>query len=140
MPLINQSVAITNPMNVDRFSVNRRVQTVSNSGLASTTSTITTPVFGVVYPTNENDLKLFPDLRITEKCITVITRFALRATAETSTNPPVTFQPDIVVWPLPIGGNNFLVRGLLDWSQYGPGFVLAICSSIDLLDLPPVTE
>jgi hypothetical protein len=140
MPLLDVSRVLMNPLLIDVFSVNRRVQTVSNSGLASTTSTIITPVNGVVYPSNEEDLKLFPDLRFTEKALTVITRFALRATAETSADPPVTFQPDIVVWPLPIGGNNFLVRGLLDWSQYGPGFLLAICSSIDLLDLPPVTE
>lgn len=136
MPMLDVSAVLTSPMLMDTFLVNRRTQTVNNFGIASTTIQPFPGLFGVVYPSNENELKRLPDLQVQEKAITVITRFALRGEAETSANPAVSFQPDIVVW----GGDNFVVRKIEDWSQYGPGFILAICTSIDLVDAPPVTE
>jgi hypothetical protein len=134
--MLNLSSVLTSPMLVDTFTVNRRTQTVNNFGVASTTVQPFAGLYGVVYPSNENELKRLPDLQVQEKAITVITNFALRGESETSADPAVSFQPDIVVW----GGDNFVVRKLEDWSQYGPGFILAICTSIDLVDTPPATE
>ena len=133
MPMLNLSSVVTSPMLMDTFSVNRRTQVVSNYGIASTTIAAFPGLFGVVYPSDENELKRLPDLQFQGKAVTVITRFALRGEAETADTE---FQPDIVVW----GNDNFLVRKVEDWSQYNSGFILAICTSIDLVDAPPVTE
>ncbi len=134
MPLINVIPAITSPMLVDSFSVNRRQQFVDNFGYASTTSVVTPNVGGVVYPSNENELRRIPDLQVNDKAVTVITRFALRSESETVDGTE--YQPDIVIWQ----GDNFVVRKIEDWGSYAAGFFLAICTSIDLVDRPPDTE
>jgi hypothetical protein len=111
----------------------RRTQTVNDLGVASTTTVPTPSVPGVVYPSNENDLKRFPDLQIQSKAITVVCQFALRGESEVAGTE---FQPDVIVW----SNDNYVVRALDDWSQYAAGFILAICTSIDLVDSPPTTE
>ena len=136
MPLLDLSSVLTSPMLWDTFTVNRRIQTVNNFGIATVAVQAIAGLFGVVYPSNENELKRYPDLQVQDKAITVITRFALRGETETTADPSVSYQPDIVVW----GSDNFLVRKVEDWSQYGPGFILAICSSMDLVDAPAATE
>ncbi|KAA6459630.1 phage head-tail adapter protein [Acidobacteria bacterium AB60] len=133
MPLLNFTNVILSPMLSDSFSVIRRQQTVGNNGRASYTSTTTAGVGGVVYPSNKNDLERFPNLQVTAKTITVITTFALRGESEVAGTD---FSPDIVQWH----GDNFLVAALEDYSAYGPGFVLAICQSMDLKEAPPTTE
>jgi galactose-6-phosphate isomerase len=133
MPMINVASVLTSPMLMDTFAVNRRTQVVSGFGIASTTSQPFNGLSGVVYPSNENELKRLPDTQVQSKAITVITRFALRGEAQVSGTE---FQPDIVVW----NGNSFLVRDVQDWGRYAAGFVNAICTSIDLVDQPPVTE
>src|SRR5580698_10692341 len=132
MPLLDLSSVLTSPMLWDTFTVNRRIQTVNNFGIATVAVQAIAGLFGVVYPSNENELKRYPDLQVQDKAITVITRFALRGETETTADPSVSYQPDIVVW----GSNNFVVRKVEDWSQYGPGFLLAICTSMDLVDMP----
>jgi hypothetical protein len=133
MVMLDVSFAVTSAYLADSFSVLRRTQTVNGFGIASVASQTITPVYGVVAPSNENDLNRFPDLEVQSKAITVITSFALRGEAETEGTE---FAPDIVVW----NNDNFLVRALDDWSQYAAGFILAICTSIDLVDQPPTTE
>jgi hypothetical protein len=133
MVLLDVSLAVTSAYLCDSFSVTRRVQTVNNFGLASATPSTITPVYGVVAPSNENDLQRHPELEINSKAITVITSFALRSESELADTE---FLPDIVVW----NNDNFLVRTLDDWSQYAAGFTLCICTSIDLVDQPPTTE
>lgn len=133
MPMLDVSVALTNFYTVDTFSVIRRTEVVNGFGVSTVTPATTSGLYGVLYPSNEDDLKRFPDLQIQSKAITVITRFALRGEAETEGTE---FQPDIVAW----GGDNFVVRAMDDWSQYAAGFILAICTSINLVDQPPTTE
>jgi uncharacterized membrane protein len=133
MAMINVSMALISPMLVSSFAVNRRVQTVGINGRVSIIAQAFAGVFGVIYPSDNNELQRLADLQVTGKTITVITRFALRSEAETSGTE---YQPDIVVWR----GDNFLVKHVEDWSSFGPGFVLAICTSIDLVDMPPATS
>jgi hypothetical protein len=150
-PLLDVSFAVCSPMLADSFTVLRRTQTVNNFGIGSVASQTITPVYGVVAPSTENDLERFPDLEVQSKAITVITSFALRGEAEVAGvrynaggynqggyggSEAISFQPDIVVW----NNDNFLVRALEDWSQYAAGFILAICTSTDLVDQPPSTE
>jgi hypothetical protein len=131
MPMINITVALTSPMLADTFSVIRRAQVVGNNGRASTQNTTFPNLYGPVCPSTPDELRLVPDLATNEKAITVITRFALRGISETIDGTQ--YLPDVVVWK----GDNFKVAKLQDWSNYGPGFVLAICTSIDLVDAPP---
>jgi hypothetical protein len=148
MVMLDVSIAVTSAYLADSFTVLRRTQTVNDFGIASVASQTITPVYGVVAPSNENELNRFPDLEVQSKAITVVTSFALRGESETGGTTfgaglynadgygeGSEFQPDIVVW----NGNNFIVRALDDWSQYAAGFVLAICTSIDLVDQPPKT-
>lgn len=133
MPLLDMSTVLDDPNIIDTFAVLRRTEVVNNFGVSAVTAVSTPGVYGVVYPSNENDLKRFPDLQVQAKALTVITRFALRGESEASGSE---FQPDVVVW----NGDNFVVRALEDWSNYASGFILAICTSIDLVDQPPTTE
>jgi hypothetical protein len=133
MPMINITAALTSPMLADSFSVIRRTQTVGSNGRATMAQQTISNLSGPVYPSDDNDLKRLADEQITGKAITVITRFALYGEVEVAGTQ---YQPDIVVWR----GDNFLVKHLEDWSNYGPGFVLAICTSIDVVDQPPATE
>ncbi len=84
MPLIEMSEVLTDPMFLDSFSVNRRTQLVDETGIASTGSTVFPGVFGVVYPSDKNDLSRLPDFQLQSKAITVITKFALRGESKTS--------------------------------------------------------
>jgi galactose-6-phosphate isomerase len=141
MPLVNVSMALMSPMLSDTFAVIRRQQAVGTNGRASFVATVIPNLGGVVYPSNKNDLERFPNLQVTAKTITVITRFALRSESETQpgygeTGSPIDYAPDIVQW----NGDSFLVSAVEDWSNFGPGFTFAICQSMDLKDVPPVTE
>lgn len=133
MAMINLTVALTSPMFTDTFSVNRRTQTVGTNGRASISSQVTPAVYGVVYPSDDNELRLLGDMQVTGKTITVITQFALRSESEVS---GAEFMPDVVTWK----GDNFLVKHIEDWSSFGPGFILAICTSTDIVDNAPVTN
>jgi hypothetical protein len=130
MPMITLTAALTSPMLADTFSVIRRTQVVGNNGRASTENATIPNLFGPVYPSTPDELRLVPDLSNQEKAITVITNFALRGESEAEGTQ---YLPDVVVWK----GDNFKVAKLQDWSNYGPGFIFAICTSIDLVDAPP---
>src|SRR5579872_928184 len=133
MPAIDVTGAISSPLFQDSFSVTRRVQTVGNDGYVVITPTSLGTQYGVVYPSNENERRQLPDLTIRDKTVTIITRFALRGESEVSGTE---YMADNVTWH----GDTFVVRKVEDWSGYAAGFVMAICSSIDLTDAPVTTE
>jgi hypothetical protein len=133
MPMMDLSEVLTDPMLLDSFAVNRRTQTVDDFGIASTSTQPFAGLYGVIYPSEENELKRLPDLQIQSKAITVITMFALRGESEAASTE---YAPDVVVW----NGDNFLVRKVEDYSNFAAGFIFAICTSTDLVDQPPATE
>ena len=133
MSLLSLAAVLSSPMLVSTFAVTRRTQTVSDFGIASTSPTSFPGLAGVVYPSDDNELKRLPDEQLQGNTITVITQFALRGESKTS---GAEYQPDLVVWQ----GDSYVVRMVNDYAQYANGFVLAICTSIDLVDAPPVTE
>ncbi len=62
----------------------------------------------------------------------VVTKFRLRG-------PTPGYQPDIIVWY----GNEFIVKQLDPYPQYGQGFMQAIVGSVKHIDaafLPPVPD
>ncbi len=130
MPMIDITAALTSPMLADSFSVLRRTETVGANGRSTVTTQTIAGLYGPVKPADANDLKRYPDMDVTEKTITVTTMYALRGESDTAGTE---YKPDVVVW----NEDNFLVRHVEDFSNFGPGFVRAICTSIDLVDAPP---
>lgn len=134
MPMLDVSIALTNPYTMDKFNVMRRAVATNNYGEPTITPTTTNNVNGVVHPGRPNDLKRLPEAQIMSKTIVVITRFALRGATKDGT--PQEWEPDVVVW----NGDNYLVITTDDYSQFARGFVYAICSSMDTMDAPAETN
>ena len=133
MPMMDVSVALTNPYTLDFFMVKRRLETVSSSGYSTTSENVTDVVRGVVHPAGKQDLERLPEDQRQAKTIAVITRFALRGSSQQNGQ---NYQPDLVVWQ----GNNFVVVDIEDYSQYGPGFIRALCSLTDMTANAPETK
>jgi hypothetical protein len=133
MPMIDVSVALTSLMLVDNFQVIRRTQSVNEYGEVIITPTSLGTAYGTVNTASDNDLKRVADDQIQNKMISVVTKFMLRGVWAGG-------QPDILVWPNNANGDNFIVVRIEDYSQIGPGFIQAICASIDTIDFAPVGE
>lgn len=131
MPTLDMSDALTDPQTLDVFTVIRREEAVSGFGEAVIGGVTFPNQSGVVYPTPQDELKRLPDQDLQGKCITILTRFALRGASVDSTQN--SFKPDIIVW----SGNNYIVRMPGDWGRYGAGFIEAICEMTDLSPVPP---
>ncbi len=114
---------------LDTFFVLRRLQDINNYGRAQNTQEWSASILGVVTPTSPRNLKRLPDEQRQAKSIEVITSFPLQGPSNLN-------SPDIVSW----NGDNFVVIVIDDWSNFGPGWVHAICTSIDSVDLPPIAS
>jgi hypothetical protein len=127
MPSIDVSDVIADPdISVSVFTVLRRRETVDNFGDASF-QTQQFQASGAVYPSGDNSLIRQEAMQTGNNTVTVVTSYPLRLAAK----DPATgysFQPDIVVWE----GENYLVKSINEFRQYGAGFVEAECVSMDL--------
>lgn len=126
MALIDVSELLTDPDFVDDITVLRSVRSVNDVGRA-----VDTPgayyTYGCVQPAKEVQLLQIPDLERAGSYISVVTPFRLLALTETT-------APDQVVW----NGKYYQVSVVRDWTNYGEGFVEAICQLTDLVtDGPP---
>lgn len=133
-PMMDMSEALTDPVTLDSFTLYRRKQIVDIYGETKMSYDIQPNIRGVVTPASKNDLDRKADSQIQTKSIEIITRFAIRG--ESQTVGEIEYQPDVVVW----NGDSFLVKRVDDFSNYGRGFVLVICESIDIVDLPTTAE
>lgn len=134
MPQLDVSVALTNPYTLDRFDVLRRIETVDASGLAQSTVSLLTKIPGVVYVDGDQSMKRSEDRTQQDKHITILTRFALRASSKAVIPVPQSYQPDLVLW----SKNNYIVESLEDYSRYGQGFVKASACIFDYVATPIV--
>lgn len=125
MPTLDVSEVLTDPMLAEKVTVIRRVQAISDKGRTVVTPTEHKNVVAVVTAAHPNDLERLDDNQRTGRHLSVITKFALRATSPG-------YQPDIVVWR----GDSYLVKALDPYPQYGAGFVQAIVGSLDSQDRP----
>ena len=130
MPTIDMSDALNEASFQDTFTVIQRQQTVGSNGIGALVPTNFPNVSGAIYPSDQNDLERLPDYSLQMKAFTVFTQFALRGESEAEGEE---FEPDILIW----NGDSFLVRTIEDYSNYGAGFVKAICTSTDYVDEPP---
>lgn len=119
MPLLDVSEVLTDPMFQTTFSVIRTTRGVSGTGRTTLSAVQTDGVVGVI--TGNNDTKLNREAegsRITST-ITVHTQFAL-------TDGDGATDADVVLYQ----GRQYVVTALGDYSDYGAGFIAAVCSLI----------
>ncbi len=126
MPFLDVASVLLDPDLADTFTVLRRTQTISTGGIASTSPILTLPAIGVVAAATPDDLIRGDATQLMSKSITVDTIFALQG-------PAPGYQPDVVVWH----GDNYVVTHIDDYSNFGAGFVHALCQSIDSIDQGP---
>lgn len=110
----------------DTFQVQRRPETVNQFGRSTVTNPQALTQVGTIYPTGDNDLVRQEDQQHGRKTLTIVTPYRLRTASPGA-------QPDFVYYR----GNIFVVSQVRDYTQYGAGFVEAICSSIEAIEAPP---
>lgn len=122
MPLLDIDEIFTDPNFVDDFTVVRNTRTVNTSG-----RTVDTPgtfyTYGNIQPAREAQLKQLSDEERVGSFISVVTPFILYALTPTT-------APDQVTWQ----GQLYRVKIVRDWSQYGSGFIEAICELVTLTE------
>lgn len=130
MAFLDISDVLLDPSFTDTFQVQRRLETVDING-RSTTRTSTSNTFGVVTAASPNDLSRLPDADVYHRVLSVVTQFKLRG--ETADGSGSNWKPDLIVWR----GDNYIVKEVDLYPQFGAGFVQAVCASEDLVDRPP---
>lgn len=125
MALLDVNQVILDPDFADRFQVVRRAETITQLGRSAV---LNAPIeaTGVLYPTGDNSLVRQEDQQHGVKTLTCVTPFRLRQAAPG-------YQPDLVIFR----GVTFVVRAVEDYAQFGAGFVVAQCSSLETIDAPP---
>lgn len=118
MPLIDVVEILSDPDFAQDFVVVRSNRSVSAQGL-----TVDSPglfqTYGVILPLSGAQLAMLPEAERTGAFITVITPFALYALTDTT-------AADQVQWH----GNNYMVRSVNDWTDWGQGFTSAVCQLV----------
>lgn len=127
---LDVSEVLLDPTLVDSFDVIRRLETVGTNGRSSFTPTTIKGVIGVVTMASPNDLMRFDDRDQMGRTLSVITKFRLQGVA---TAGGANYKPDVVVWR----GDNYQVKEIEPYPQYGAGFVQAFVESVDSIDVAP---
>ena len=123
MPTLDFSDVLASPEFQSEFSVKRRIDSIDEAtGRSTITSQQTDGVLGVVVYGNGDNTRR-DDAQATDRRITVITRFRLRAAG-------AAVQPDVVVYD----GVDFTVTGVEPWHRFGSGFVKASAESMQAAD------
>lgn len=128
MPILDLSEAFEAIEFADRFTVIRRTETISQFGRSERTPIRFPSIIGTLYPSGDNSLVRADDQTRGGKTLTVVSRFRLQQASPG-------YQPDLIIW----GGDFFVVKDVRDFSRFGAGMIVAECSSIDSIDLPPGT-
>ena len=126
MALLDMSDALLDPMFLDTFKVLRRQETIDDTGRSAVVTRTFNPVYGTVTMNSPSDLDRSSDYQIATRTLTVVLKFQLQTEV-------TGFQPDIVVWR----GDNYLVRHVDYYPQFGAGFYQAECTSMDKTDVNP---
>lgn len=129
MATLDVSSVLLDPDIASRFAVKRRIETVSNVGRSQSAVTTIPGVVGVVCAASPNDLDRLPEEDRMGRHITVVTKFRLYGPSKDAAG--TRYKPDIVSWQ----GDDFVVKDLAPYPQYGSGFVQAICGSVDMIDM-----
>ena len=122
MAFLNVSSVLLDPDFCDSLVCRRRQQAMSATGRAIMEEMLL-PFSGVVTAISPSDLDRQEDYSIMSRSISVVTKF--RAQGET-----VGYQPDVLVWR----GNNFVVKHVDPYPQFGEGFYQIEARSQDKVD------
>ena len=125
MALLDVSEILTDPDFADKFNVRRRSETVDTHGRSTVAEQLFSQVVGVVTAISPSDLDRREDYQAMTRSISIVCQFRLRGETDGG-------QPDIVVWR----GNNYIVKHIDPYPQFGRGFIQAECSSMDRVDVP----
>ena len=128
MPLIDVSDLLSDEdIAGQSFSVIRTVTASPVGGLAQLASTTTTTIIGSVQPATAQELLRMPDGERVGGAVTVRSSFALIAggidplTGIDRTADQVVFK-----------GVTYTVMSVQDWTDFGFGYVEALCSKVDM--------
>lgn len=128
MPFIDVTELAFDPDLADNlFQVIRRPQSVSPAGKVTITERPAVDARGAVWPSGDNSLSRVEAYETMANSITVLTTFRLRGPSRQGN---AQFAPDLIVFK----GSRYIVRDLKSFTQYGAGFMLAECLSIDFVD------
>ena len=122
MATLDVSDVLLCPEFTDNFVIERSVESVSANGRL-TPSTTSIPSFGVVCMANTSDLARHPELQMIERVLSIVTKTRLQSAVSRA-------QPDIIIWR----GDNYVVKAVDPYPQYGQGFYQVLAASIDLMD------
>lgn len=121
MPLLDVSELMTDPdFATNTLSCARMAQAVGTDGRATDTPTNTAFV-GVVTADKGSILKRMAEASFVEGSIMIYTKFRLQMVG-------AGFDADVVTWK----GSTYTVTNVGDYSEFGQGFVWAICEPISL--------
>lgn len=121
MPQLDVSFLTTDPDFSEALTIIRRTQSAGSNGRAITTETEIIPApFGVVTPGAVSPVYRAAEYESAGDAISVCTNFVLRSAQ-------AGHLPDILVWR----GSRYYVQKIMDYSQFGAGFVVAECGLID---------
>ena len=128
MAFLDVTGILTDPDLCDSFTVLRRVQVIGSNGRVTTATSTFANIVGVVTMSAPNELDRRDDFQVATRSISIVGKFQLYGEA-------TAYQPDIVVWR----GDQYLVKQVDLYPQFGPGFYQAECSSMDKTDTNSVT-
>jgi len=115
---------LVDPLLSDRFSVIRRKEVIDVHGRSTIVATTFPNVVGVVTPISPSDLDRQTDYQKMSRSISVVCSFFLQGEVEG-------YQPDLVVWR----GDQYVVKSIDPYPQFGKGFMQAECTSQDRVDV-----
>ena len=122
MATLDVSDVLLCPEFTDNYVINRNQETIDNNGRSQVTTTQINS-FGVVTMASGQDLQRYPELQILERVISIVTKTRLQSAV-------TGYQPDVITWR----GDNYVVKAIDLYPQYGAGFYEVIAASIDLTD------
>jgi hypothetical protein len=125
MAWLDPSLVLLDPFFVSCFDVLTRTEVVNASGRSIVTSSRSAGVRGVVTAAQPSDLVRLDDQERGQRAIKVYTRHRLNG-------PTPGAQPDVLVWQ----SNNYVVRTIEPYANFGPGWVRVIAVNMDALEAP----
>jgi hypothetical protein len=111
---------------IDWFNVTRSQQVIDRHGRAAAGTTSKPKIWGVVQPVSGRTMRRLPDSVIVDGAIEIWSRFRLEGPSDTT-------QADLITWK----GKQYRVATVIDWTNYGQGFVHVVCELTDLLPSAP---
>jgi galactose-6-phosphate isomerase len=126
MANIDVTDLLDDPDFIDNFTVNRFRHIVDDNGRAVRASIGAVTTHGSVQPSGGRTMNLMPDMTTVNGSIEIWTKYRLEVASDTS-------YADIITWQ----NRHYEVRTVQPWTNYGKGFVHAICTMLEFLAPAP---